>query len=83
MKCEAFFVEYMKTENSAISKTNKFPSDLKSFLFSVFFLFFPSGVPTVVKTNILIRSMGPVSELNMVSIEVDCKLCKIAQHKIF
>lgn len=25
-----------------------------------------SGVPTVVKTNILIRSMGPVSELDMV-----------------
>lgn len=25
-----------------------------------------TGVPTVVKTNILIRSMGPVSELNMV-----------------
>lgn len=26
-----------------------------------------SGMPTVVKTNILIRSMGPVSELDMVS----------------
>lgn len=25
-----------------------------------------AGVPTVVKTNILIRSMGPVSELDMV-----------------
>lgn len=27
-----------------------------------------SGVPTVVKTNILIRSMGPISELDMVGI---------------
>lgn len=26
------------------------------------------GTPTVVKTNILIRSMGPVSELDMVCI---------------
>lgn len=25
------------------------------------------GVPTVVKTNILIRSMGPISELDMVN----------------
>lgn len=29
-----------------------------------------SGMPTVVKTNILIRSMGPVSELDMVSFEI-------------
>lgn len=28
--------------------------------------FFFLGIPTVVKTNILIRSMGPVSELDMV-----------------
>lgn len=28
-----------------------------------------SGVPTVVKTNILIRSMGPVSELDMVRLK--------------
>jgi hypothetical protein len=26
------------------------------------------GVPTIVRTNILIRSMGPVSELDMVSL---------------
>lgn len=32
-------------------------------LIRVFFL----GYPTVVQTNILIRSMGPVSELDMVS----------------
>ncbi|CRL04832.1 CLUMA_CG017885, isoform A [Clunio marinus] len=30
-----------------------------------------SGVPTIVKTNILIRSMGPVSELNM-DYSMDC-----------
>jgi len=28
------------------------------------------GVPTVVRTNILIRSMGPVSELDMVRLEI-------------
>lgn len=27
---------------------------------------FFAGIPTIVKTNILIRSMGPVSELDMV-----------------
>lgn len=37
------------------------------------FFFFP-GTPTVVKTNILIRSMGPVSELDMVGLA--CRTCK-------
>lgn len=31
---------------------------------SIFYIFL--GIPTIVKTNILIRSMGPVSELDMV-----------------
>lgn len=32
------------------------------------------GIPTVVKTNILIRSMGPVSELDMVCESFSFKL---------
>lgn len=34
------------------------------------------GTPTVVKTNILIRSMGPVSELDMVSLTCQNKRSK-------
>lgn len=37
---------------------------------SISTFYFVSGIPTVVKTNILIRSMGPVSELDMVNLTV-------------
>lgn len=42
-------------------------SDSISIQFSIFSIL---GVPTVVKTNILIRSMGPVSELDMVNFKI-------------
>lgn len=37
-----------------------------SFIKNVIVRAYFAGTPTVVKTNILIRSMGPVSELDMV-----------------
>lgn len=42
--------------------------DFRLFYYRLFkyLVHFP-GVPTVVKTNILIRSMGPISELDMVN----------------
>lgn len=39
------------------------------------FVFSILGIPTVVKTNILIRSMGPVSELDMVRVDDDDDAC--------
>lgn len=38
----------------------------------IYLMCFISGYPTVVQTNILIRSMGPVSELDMVRTNFIC-----------
>lgn len=44
---------------------------IRNILKMIWIKFLPAGVPTVVKTNILIRSMGPISELDM-EYSMDC-----------